>query len=66
MTLVVTSPAIVFDFTVDVRGGRAREILDGEESVVPKSAIEQRILDLERKVHGLEAEIASLRKNRVQ
>jgi hypothetical protein len=68
MTMVVTSPAVVFDFSVDVRGGVTREIIDGDELVVPKSSVllEQRIFDLERKVHELEAEIATLKKNRVQ
>lgn len=67
MTLVVTSPTIVFDFTVDVRGGVAREVLDSEEAVMPHSpGMEQRIVELERRVHELEAELATLKKNRVQ
>jgi hypothetical protein len=68
ITMVVASPALVFDFTVDVRGGVAREILDSEESpAIPKATVlEQRVIELEHKVHGLEAEIANLKKIRIQ
>jgi hypothetical protein len=67
MTLAVTSPAVVFDFTVDVRGGRAHEVIKSEEAVTPKPLLlEQRVFGLERRVHELEAEIATLKKNRVQ
>ena len=67
MTLVVASPAVVFDFSVLIRGGVVHEVLDSEELVMPQSSVlEQRILGLERKVHELEAEIATLKKNRVQ
>lgn len=67
MTLAVTSPTVVFDFTVYVRGGRAREVIESEEAVTPRPLLlEQRVLELERRVHELEAEIATLKKNRVQ
>ena len=67
ITLAVTSPAIVMDFTVDVRGGRAREVIESEEAVTTKPLLlEQRVLGLERRVHELEAEIATLKKSRVQ
>ena len=67
ITLAVTSPTVVFDFTVDVRGGRPREVIKSEEAVTPKPLLlDQRVLELERRVHELEAEIATLKKNRVQ
>lgn len=67
MTLVVSSPAVVFDFTVDVPGGLAREVLDSVEALKPPPLLlEQRVLELERRIHELETEIASLKKNRAQ
>jgi hypothetical protein len=67
ITLVVASPAIVGYFYVSVRGGKLREVLDGEEAVMPQSALlEQRFLELERKVHELETQIATLKKPRIQ
>jgi len=67
LMLVVTNPTIVFDFLVDVRGGVAREVFDSDATTMPQpSVMEQRILELERKVHELEAEVATLKKNRAQ
>lgn len=69
MTLVVGSPTVVTDFYVMVRGGVVHEILESEKAaaVIPNATVlEQRIADLERKVQQLEAESATLKKNRVQ
>lgn len=67
VTLVVANPALVGALYVTVRGGALREIIDGEPPVVSAPAgLEHRIVDLERKVHELEAEIATLKGKRVQ
>jgi hypothetical protein len=65
ITLVVSSPATLYDLYVDLRGGVAREILDEQEPAVALTPdLSKRVAELERKVHDLEAEIASLKKKR--
>jgi len=65
ITLVVANPGIVSIVSVTVRGGALREILDGEAPLVAApTGLEPRIVDLERKVHQLEAEIATLKGKR--
>ena len=67
MTLVFASPAIVTDFYVTIRGGIAHEILEGESAVsFPPTGLDQRLVELERKVQELEAEMATLKKKGVQ
>jgi len=67
VTLVFASPTIVTDFYVTIRGGIAREILEGESAVSsPPTGLDQRLVELERKVQELEAEMATLKKKRVQ
>ena len=65
ITLAVTAPATLYDMYVDLRGGIAHEILGDEEPAVTlEPDLSKRIAELERKVHDLEAEIASLKKKR--
>ena len=65
ITLAVTAPATLYDLYVDLRGGVAHEILGDEEPVVTlEPDLSKRVAELERKVHDLEAEIASLKKKR--
>ena len=65
ITLTVTAPATLYDLYVDLRGGIAHEILGDEEPAVTLAPdLSKRVAELERKVHDLEAEVASLRKKR--
>ena len=65
ITLAVTAPATLYDLYVDLRGGIAHEILSDEEPAVTLAPdLSKRVAELERKVHDLEAEVASLRKKR--
>ena len=63
VTLGTTGPAVVSQFLVTVQGGVVREFLS-DEAIVPPTGLEPRIADLERKVHELEAEIATLKKQK--
>ncbi|HBB97060.1 MAG TPA: hypothetical protein DC054_16920 [Blastocatellia bacterium] len=65
ITLAVTAPATLYDLNVDLRGGIAHEILGDEEPAVTLAPdLSKRVAELERKVHDLETEIASLKKKR--
>src|SRR5437762_3216339 len=65
ITVAFANPSLMLDFYVTIRGGMAREILDDHEPVVNASpSLETRIVELERKVHDLENEIAGLKKKR--
>jgi len=67
MTLVFANPTVVIGFSVGLSRGTVREILEGEEaSVTAPTSLEQRVVELERKVHDLEAEITTLKKKRTQ
>lgn len=51
---------------VRIYGGMAREILEGESTALTHSTgFEHRIVELERKVKDLEAQIATLTKKRL-
>jgi hypothetical protein len=65
MTVVFASPTIITDFSLLVSRGVPREILDEEALVIAApNSMEQRVVDLERKVHELEAELAAFKKKR--
>ncbi|PYS52639.1 MAG: hypothetical protein DMF68_01085 [Acidobacteria bacterium] len=67
ITLMFTNPAVVTDFYVTLFRGAASEILEGEDAfVTTPTSLEKRVVELEHKVHELEAEIATLKKKRVQ
>ena len=67
ITLVVSNPTVLGDFYVTVRDGVVREVLEGDEVAVPiGTGLENRVVELERKVQDLEAEIATLKRKRVQ
>lgn len=67
LTMMFASPAVVTKFVVDVYRGAAREILEGEDAfVTAPTTLEQRVVELEHKVHELESEIAILKKKRIQ
>ena len=65
LTVVVANPAVTTEFGVTVSRGVPREILEEEALVVTApNSLEQRVVDLERKVHELEAELAGFKKKR--
>lgn len=65
ITLAVTSPAVLAQFYVTVRGGVVREILDDQEPAVELTPdLSKRVTELERKVNDLEAELTNLKKKR--
>ena len=67
ITFVFASPTVITDVTVTVASGTVREILDVEAPVVSvPTGMEHRIVELERKLHELEAEIATLKGKRVR
>jgi hypothetical protein len=67
ITFVFAGPTVITDVTVTVASGTVREILDFEAPVVSvPTGLEHRIVELERKLHELEAEIATLKGKRVQ
>jgi hypothetical protein len=67
ITVVVANPTILGIVSVTVRGGALREILEGEAPLeAAPTGLEHRIVDLERKVHELEAAIATLKGKRAQ
>ena len=66
MTVVVANPAVINGFIVALTGGVPHEILEGEAAVISiPPGLEVRVVELERKVHELEAEIATLKRKRV-
>ena len=65
ITLMVAAPAILLDLYLDLRGGVAHEILDDQEpAFTPAPDLSKRVAELERKVHDLEVEIATLKKKK--
>jgi hypothetical protein len=65
MTVVFASPAIITDFSLLTSRGVPREILEEEALVITApNSLEQRVVDLERKVHELETELATIKKKR--
>ena len=64
VTLITTSPSVVSQFYVTVRGGIVREFLN-EQAIVPSPVgLEPRIAELERKIQTLETEMATLKKQK--
>ena len=65
LTVVVANPAVTTEFGVMVSRGVPREILEEEAFVITApNSLEQRIVDLERKVHELEAELTTIKRKR--
>ncbi len=65
ITLSVAAPATLGNMYVDIRGGVAHEILDDEQPLTSLTPdLSKRVAELERKMHDLEAEMASLKKKR--
>jgi hypothetical protein len=65
LTVVLANPAAISYFRVTLDGGLPREILEGETAEISfPSGLEERIVQLERKLHELEAEIATLKRKR--
>jgi hypothetical protein len=65
ITVVFTNPAVVGEFVVSVRGAALREVMDGGDAGMPNAVgCESRIVELDRKVRELEAEIATLKGKR--
>ena len=65
ITVKVSNPALLGKLVVTVRGARIQEVVDSSEAEISiPVGIEKRIAELETKMQGLEAEIASLKKKR--
>ena len=65
ITVAVSNPALLGNVFVNVRGGIVREIMQGEGTGTSTAPLlEERVVELERRVHQLEAEIATLKKKR--
>jgi hypothetical protein len=63
ITLTFANPTVVTGLYVLIRGGVAREILEGESiAFAHATGLEHRIVELERKVKDLESQIATLKK----
>lgn len=68
LTLVVQNPTAISQFVVTLDDGVPREILEGETAVgaALPSGLEVRVVQLERKLQELEAEIATLKRKRIR
>src|SRR5438874_6135549 len=65
ITVAVSTSALLGNALVTVRGGIVREIMQAEgTSTSTAPLLEERVVELERRVHQLEAEIATLKKKR--
>jgi hypothetical protein len=65
LTLQFTSAVALTDFVVTVPGGVARELLDEQDQAVAFTPdLSKRVVELERKVQDLEAELTNLKKKR--
>jgi hypothetical protein len=64
ITVKVSSPALLGQLVVTVRGARVQEVMDSEAEVSVPVTMEKRVAELEKKVQDLESEVASLKKKR--